>query len=153
MSFVYTVEHIAGEFNVWADLLSRWGAPVRVLRTAHLKLDNPEDDAEQLSKNLVWPTPKEIAIAQSSVQAENRTKGVLFQNVHGLLRNNKDQIWIPNSDIAMRIMIIAHGGSGGHRGFDSTKKVITQRFFWPGMEEELHFFYRNVFIVCKRCLV
>jgi hypothetical protein len=30
MSYRYTIEHIGGEDNLWADLVSRWGcAPVR----------------------------------------------------------------------------------------------------------------------------
>lgn len=37
-SFQYTIQHLAGERNVWADLLTRWGAPVQHSPTGHTAL-------------------------------------------------------------------------------------------------------------------
>jgi hypothetical protein len=47
-----------------------------------------------------------------------------------------------------RILVIAHNGSSGHRGFDSTKKIITDRFWWKDLNQDLKFFVSK----CLHCL-
>jgi hypothetical protein len=96
---------------------------------------------------------QEISEAQQSVQKEYRGKNVLIMDEKNrVLMNNKDQIWIPTQNIAKRIMIIAHCGSGGHRGFDSTKKVLLNDFFWKDSDDDLRFFFLSSCLNCLQTL-
>jgi hypothetical protein len=58
------------------------------------------------------------------------------------------QVWIPNDSLAQRIMIIAHSSSSGHRGYDSTKTIIRERFWWPDCLSDIKFFVSK----CLHCL-
>jgi hypothetical protein len=65
-----------------------------------------------------------------------------------LYKTAETRIWIPNDNLVHRIIIIAHNGSSGHRGFDSTKKIITDRFWWTDLHKDVKFFLSK----CLHCL-
>jgi hypothetical protein len=62
----FTIQHMAGEINVWADLGTRWGVPTLPTTDAELKVKRlrvPFDDY-QFRQSFVWPTLAEIIIEQ-----------------------------------------------------------------------------------------
>jgi hypothetical protein len=58
------------------------------------------------------------------------------------------KVWIPTQELAERILVIGHCGSAGHRGYDSTKTAISDRFWWDGMKADIKFFISK----CLHCL-
>jgi len=129
MCFRFVIHHITGELNYWPDLLSRWGSP----SSANL------DD-------LIWPTLEEISEQQHS--GITIPENVIMDLESRIYFTDAKQIWIPNESLAQRIMIIAHSSSSGHRGYDSTKKMIRDRFWWPGFLSDIKFFVSK----CLHCL-
>jgi hypothetical protein len=140
MSFRYIIHHITGEKNHWPDLLSRWGSPPRLLQTM-LKIVPPPANMV----NLQWPTIDEIR--ESQLKEEIPTNLRLDSNSK-VYMTDKEQVWIPSQNIAERILVIAHNGSSGHRGFDSTKEIIKVRFWWKDMNLDIKFFVSK----CLHCL-
>jgi hypothetical protein len=139
MSFRYVIHHINGELNHWPDLLSRWGSPSRTLKSMKLKVV-PVPNTE-----FIWPTMEEIANAQKAMTIPPNLKLDKNLNIHV---TDQNQIWIPNESLAERILIIAHTGSSGHRGYDSTKKIIRDRFWWKDFLSDIKFFVSK----CLHCL-
>jgi hypothetical protein len=141
--FRYVVEHIDGISNVWADILSRWN-----------KKDDPilasiSAFAPSIDEDFVWPTIEEILEAQEkSHDAANLHESLKFDMSDKLFKLN-GKIWIPSSDLQLRIMIIAHCSSSGHRGIDVTLKKIKDHFWWGDMDEDVENFVRS----CLHCLV
>jgi hypothetical protein len=141
MSFRYVIRHITGELNHWPDLLSRWGSPSRTLKTMKLKIVPPPVSLQ----DLIWPDLDEIRKAQF---AEQIPISVKLDDESKVYKTNNNQVWIPNDNLVQRILVIAHNGSSGHRGFDSTKKIITGRFWWKDFTLDLKFFVSK----CLHCL-
>jgi hypothetical protein len=140
MSFRYMIHHITGELNHWPDLLSRWGSPARCLRTLKLKVVSPPN------QEFEWPTYEEILQAQQDNL--NVPEKLRKDQESGLLKTDKAQVWIANDSLVERILIIAHSSSSGHRGYDSTKKIVTDRFWWKDLNSDLKFFVSK----CLHCL-
>jgi hypothetical protein len=122
-SFRYTINHITGENNVWADLLSRWGSE-KLSITPMMKIVETSLDIE-------WPTEEEIRTQQGKITQDEVDRYSLVLCEDGLYRrkilNEPDTIFVPDGYLATRIMIIGHSGSGGHRGYNSFKKVVMER--------------------------
>ena len=154
MAFEYRIQFIDGEKNVWADLLSRWGAAdfktrkeelttTKVNRVLMMPI-NPTID-----KDFVWPTLKDIQNAQ--IKYANEEKQVtLARGSDNIWRTASQLIWIPNGDrnLQIRLLIISHCGSAGHRAYDATCNVLKQVVWWSTMDEDL----RNFMNDCLHCL-
>ena len=77
--FDYEISHIAGDKNVWADLLSRWGAPGRQInRCARVSFWVATDRVqveeilethagEDYPPEEQWPTMEQVRTAQQGV--------------------------------------------------------------------------------------
>jgi hypothetical protein len=141
MSFRYVIHHITGELNHWPDLLSRWGSPSRTLKTMKLRVVAPPP-----SQDFVWPTWEEIVEAQRS--SPFIPPDLVYEDEKDLYQTESEQVWIPNESLAQRIMIIAHSSSSGHRGYDSTKQIIRERFWWKDCFSDIKFFVSK----CLHCL-
>lgn len=120
--FRYTVNHIAGTSNVWADMLSRWacqsavsvqvrrvvtrGAQQQQLATLH-----PLDD-----EHFVWPSLAEVQRVQKR-HVERPLPSWLSEREDGL-QLRYGMLWIPTEaiDLLNRLLIISHCGQQGHRG-------------------------------------
>jgi hypothetical protein len=140
MSFRYVIHHISGEMNHWPDLLSRWGSPARSLRTFKLKI------IPKPNQTFEWPTWEEIKTAQQN--SESIPSDLKLDDESNLYKTDKGQVWISNESLANRILIIAHSGSSGHRGYDSTKKIICDRFWWSDYLSDIKYFVSK----CLHCL-
>ena len=130
--FNYTIEHIPGESNTWADMLTRWAStdyshfPAR--RMSVLRVPLITDDLPEL--------PNISAIAESqAMNAPDTQSGFHREEIEGtdLWLNDAGQLYIPPQDTSMqlRICVAAHCGLGGHRGASATKKLVAEKVTWP----------------------
>lgn len=143
--FSYTVEHIPGESNLWADMLTRWASqdnenhPAR--RMAPLRVPLITEDLPDL------PSVASIAQSQSNVPPQT---GFSLRNMSGtdVWVNNEGKLYIPPEDTEMqlRICVAAHCGLGGHRGKTATKSIAKEKVVWPTLDADLDSF-------CQSCLV
>lgn len=118
----YTIAHIEGEKNVWADVVSRWGGAKpptvqRFKRVTRLQVQAEKQPLLRLldKTSFVWPTLTELAATQ---KAHARDIPVNFQAVDDGVYRSGDKIWVPQgaSGLLQRLFIIAHCGPQGHRG-------------------------------------
>ncbi|GMF10761.1 unnamed protein product [Phytophthora lilii] len=92
MGYQYEIHGIAGDDNVWANLLSRWGLSFRTvcaIRQVPLPL------SPQLEDNFVWPTMKTIFEVQNDAtppkDIKRSTKDLLLRDERGL---NKSEVCV-----------------------------------------------------------
>eukprot|EP00171_Calliarthron_tuberculosum_P021340 IDg21340t1 len=87
-------------------------------------------------RRIDWPDVSDIRKSQSTRIAKPPQE---FKMSQGLLKSSKDVVWIPESDtlLKMRIMIAAHTGLAGHRGWRTTKASISSCFYWKKMDEDV----------------
>lgn len=147
-SFRYTIVHIPGEENVWADLLSRWGSrqddPACDIRIASL-FSAPV--APELDPDFTWPSAADIKRSQADAKDKVTPLPSGLTEVDGILQNNAGATWIPHTDTALklRLCIIGHCGRGGHRGATTTLENIKGHFVWKDMKTDIATF-------CNTCL-
>jgi hypothetical protein len=172
--FSYIIQHVSGEVNVWADLLSRWGAgagqELRRARAARLVIPSrrgvvvfQEDDDTSSADGGLWPSEAEICQVQAAAvppQAQSGealsfeiVPGVSLSRMEGGLWVNGDgKVWIPaqdgESDLRTRLMVIAHSGTSGHRGREVALRAIQDKFWWPGLPQDVRKFVSD----CLQCL-
>lgn len=149
MEYRYTIEHIDGTHNVWADMVSRWAgtrpAPSVALKRVTLRRQRDEDQSEDTTSsrnewhggsvpirpfsdgNFVWPTVEELQAAQQR-HIVDRPQGLTRSRV-GLLCSD-DRIWIPSNEesLVQRLLVIGHCGAQGHRGRDALVNIVNRRF-------------------------
>jgi len=146
--FRYTIVHIPGEENVWADLLTRWAAPIAstALPSGSLSALFQAPLAPDLDPDFKWPSRSELIQLQNSALEEG-SNAPESRNCNGLFVFNDDSIWIPNSavQLQLRLCIIGHCGRGGHRGAATTYENIRAHFQWESMRSDIVSF-------CNTCL-
>ncbi|POM61981.1 hypothetical protein PHPALM_28920, partial [Phytophthora palmivora] len=136
----YTIEHIPGTTNLWADIVSRWrvsssvmAAAVRTRRdrptpVTSLSQLRPLTDAE-----FVFPTLEDVREAQAVAGRRGR-EGLHQPSVEeeGVVMV-EGKPWIPTAakDLLSRVFVVAHCGSQGHRGQDVMCTVLSERFYIP----------------------
>ncbi|GMG14688.1 unnamed protein product [Phytophthora fragariaefolia] len=150
-SYRYVIEHIRGEDNVWADMLSRWGnahaqrqdSTPRVQQIVVVPPLSPLEDEE-----FEWPTLDEIRNAQQ--QQHTRPEGVVWNEERACFVVDGDRVWIPTTgcDIAQRICVVAHAGRSGHRGERTTAAAVAAWCWWPRLVDEVTQFVRS----CIHCV-
>ncbi|KAF0716554.1 Aste57867_2784 [Aphanomyces stellatus] len=144
---LYTIYDIAGDLNVWADLLSRWGTDSPIIcPIVHV----PLKISPLRSSDFVWPTMAEIVDAQVRAAGENdfpdgdlvEDRVVVGDGELPLLKTPTGAVWFPStaSALQMRLCVVAHFGVGGHRGITATKKVLAERFWWSGLAVDVAYF-------------
>jgi hypothetical protein len=146
-TFPYVVECVAGEDNLWADLLSRWGNPEIETRTARmnkLALVSP-----LRADSFVWPTADAITALQRD-HPECVGHATWCPDKKCFL-SKSGQIWIPDDalDMQMRICVVAHAGAAGHRRLDATMKSVSDMFDWTSLKADV----KNFVTACLHCMV
>ncbi|KAG3060767.1 hypothetical protein PI125_g24834 [Phytophthora idaei] len=152
----YTIEHIPGEKNVWADIISRWH-PREIVRVAAVRTRRQQAVAvENLSRlrpleddGFVFPTQDNIQAAQQAAVQERSRLQIASEEVDGMVMiANKP--WIPTSakDLLTRIFVVAHCGSQGHRGSKSMILILNEHFFIVRLEDKVNKFVRKC-LLCK----
>ncbi|OWY94851.1 hypothetical protein PHMEG_00035302 [Phytophthora megakarya] len=136
MGYNYDNHDISGEDNVWADLLSRWGSSFKTvcaIRQVSLPL------SPQLDESFVWPTFKEIEVAQSGASPPSTMSKLTGDS---LWRDDEQRIWIPDdaAELQMRVSVVGHFGIAGHRGVATTVEKICGQSVWKGMNKDIELF-------------
>ncbi|OWZ12192.1 LOW QUALITY PROTEIN: hypothetical protein PHMEG_00014683 [Phytophthora megakarya] len=135
LEYRYSIEHIEGVHNVWADLISRWGGkPLpaarihsikRITRSKRRRGGQQQSSVQSLrpldQDGFVWPTIDE----KGSVQALYHTPqgATLYENE---LWRLKGRIWIPHEarDLTQLLLVIAHCGRNGNRHGESCRPFV-----------------------------
>ncbi|POM69893.1 Hypothetical protein PHPALM_13794 [Phytophthora palmivora] len=119
--FRYTINHIPGTHNVWADMLSRWAGQSAEMSIRRVTTRGAQQQQRCVLRPLdeesfVWPTFEEVRRAQKR-QRPQSLPSWLKVNENGIIMKGK-LIWIPTEEQALlrRLMIISHCGAQGHRG-------------------------------------
>lgn len=117
--FQYRIEHVDGEANLMADVMTRWmsgyrGKRCAIKRVTYRLLENavvPSPDSADFERPNVGP----IREAQLNFEA-SKPKGAT-RDSRGLCQVN-DHTWIPDEsdEPQLRLLVVAHCGVGGHRG-------------------------------------
>ena len=151
MGFKYHIEHITGEDNVIADLLSRWGSPETTISVNRLRFKPGQVNILQ-NKDFQWPSLTEIARLQESHLkfAPPKTKLIdrliqLGTRTTTLKCTENGRIWVPNEDLRVRLCVIAHAGLAGHRGIKQTSEILAKHFYWTRLTKDVERF-------CRQCL-
>ncbi|KAE8962456.1 hypothetical protein PR001_g29701 [Phytophthora rubi] len=158
LEYRYTIEHIEGVHNVWADLISRWGGRTLPAARFHSVKRFTRSRAAHCSNKMVsvvtplrpldaddfvWPTIEEIGREQA---LHTPPKGATLDD-SDLWRVN-GVMWIPSeaTDLTQRLLIIAHCGRNGHRGMHVMQNHIRRLFYVGGLD-------RIVKDFCAKCLL
>ncbi|GMF38278.1 unnamed protein product [Phytophthora fragariaefolia] len=153
----YTIEHIPGTTNLWADIVSRWRASPSVMAAAvRTRRDRPAPviSLSQLrplaDSEFVFPTLEDVREAQ--VAAGRRARDGLQQPAieeEGVVMV-EGKPWIPTAakDLLSRVFVVAHCGSQGHRGQEVMCTVLSERFYIPLLAKKVSTFIKNC-LLCK----
>jgi hypothetical protein len=94
-SYNYKIQHIKGEDNVWADLLSRWGAAGEIAlksrRTVILVCDMTIEEARVTpfqSTDFEWPNEIDLRKSQLALTV-NEKKGALLDPIDKLWKRKQ----------------------------------------------------------------
>ncbi|CEO95372.1 hypothetical protein PBRA_009638 [Plasmodiophora brassicae] len=97
-----------------------------------------------------WPTEKEIRDSQRFLSRDEKIEdGVYFDEADRLWKNESKAVLIPChqdcKSLRLRILVIGHCASAGHRASEVTKQMITERFFWTKINQDIE-------AMCQQCL-
>jgi hypothetical protein len=126
--FRYTINHIAGTANVWADMLSRWACQpsatptaARAVQVRRITTRGARRQEQVLlrpldAEDFVWPTLTEVERAQRRHTSRGVAAGLSIRDDGLIVKGNL--LWIPTEELALlrRLLIISHCGPQGHRG-------------------------------------
>lgn len=146
--FRYVIEHVSGDSNVWADMLTRWAVgPKSTTRPRTLKILLLAPVSPSTDDSLDWPSYKELEESQQKSADEVPKR---FKLIDGLLQDTQHVVYLPRTDnsIKLRVMIAGHTGISGHRGYRTTQKNIGNHFWWQGRDEDIESFTKS----CLHCL-
>jgi Integrase zinc binding domain len=154
-TYNYRIEHIAGELNVWTDLLTRWGAAVTRTTSTPRKDSTLHYGALFVAplamdtSNYNFPVAAEVLGMQKAAAHNPDLKEVPPKKrcANGLLVNEQGKIWIPLNAVCMqvRLCVIAHCGRGEHRGHQVTLSAIQDHYYWRGMSKDIKIFVGSCF--------
>lgn len=146
----FTVEHIPGESNIWADIFSRWANADHDLcsarRIASLIVSLITNDIPDL------PSIEVIEVSQLKCPPLKETAFSLTDHKgHQVWANAKYEMYIPADDTELqtRICIAAHSGLDGHRSKSATRQIIGSKVTWPTMGSDVNAFFHS----CLSCVI
>ncbi|GMF33910.1 unnamed protein product [Phytophthora fragariaefolia] len=168
MEYRFSIEHIDGVKNVWADMISRWAGCQRSISVGMKRLrrkrsrtvDNEPTESSRNKKtreqnplqhvtirpfnndNFEWPDIVALAAIQRRHEGE-RPRG-LTRNNDGLWTQD-NCIWVPSEDaeIVQRLLVVAHCGPQGHRGRDTLLEILQRRFLITRLRKRVDRFLRG----------
>ena len=146
-SYNYTIEHIDGTRNLWADAISRWGLPAPALRTTAVMavVQRPLHPFED--SDFVFPTEEAVVLSQNNTAIDISQRNDLSHSSEGIVLH-RGKLWVPEDqdEIFMRLCIVAHCGTMGHRGSRSTARRL-------GKYVSCRKFLTKVQNFCNACLL
>ena len=158
-AFDFDIEHMPGEDNNWADLLSRWGNPevharvcsrerlhaavLRVrpdrvlLEPAHDHRQAIGDDEQAAAPDEQWPTLEEIR-AEQKTRPPLPVYAVRYDKDCNVYRHATGGICVPDGAhrLRARILVISHCGAVGHFAQAETLLRLSNHFWWPSLKEQ-----------------
>ena len=147
--FNYRIEHVSGEENVFADILTRWlkgyrDEPKR-MRTICSLVRAPAQIIPT-ADDLVWPDIEAFANAQRTARDKPRDLEVGEDKVGRVER----RIWIPvdATELILKVLVVSHCGAMGHRGRDATESIVRENFQWASITIDVHEFVQG----CIHCI-
>jgi hypothetical protein len=148
MGYDYRIKDIAGDDNVWADLLSRWGRVRNVCAIFRV----PLKISPLMDKEFVWPTVDEVQRIQEVYVEKHGHPDDVKPPVavsDGVLRCTDGALWIPPdaAELQVRLCVIAHFGLAGHRGYDTTLDRLKPFCWWHNMANDVKYFVSR----CLHC--
>jgi len=142
----YVIEHLSGERNVWADILTRWAVKPRdTVRAMNISKLMFAPISPSLSEDFDCPSKTDLISCQGNAKATPPSR---FKNTEGIFQDSSGVVWIPSDCdhlLKLRILIAAHTGHGGHRGIQPSLDSLKRHFHWEGMKDDMKAF-------CKSCL-
>ncbi len=140
--FKFTVEHILGELNTWADFLTRWADfPARRISAFRVLLitgDLPElPSLEAIAKSQT----KSLPATDSGYSSSLTPTGEIWMDKAGKIFVREDDV-----EKLLRICLTAHCGLGGHRGLTTTSKVIKYKLRLTAMDADNKGFVRSCLV-------
>lgn len=133
LNLTYSTQHIAGEDNGMAEILTRWmrGYPVHVARVRRFR------DAQPRLRVNIAPGPNyESCPSRDCLVKMNQDTCEIppleaFTDEDGLI-HVEGAVWVPTDAHAMQLALltISHTGTAGHRGLKATLGMLTAAFRW-----------------------
>jgi hypothetical protein len=152
--FKYTIEHISGELNLWADILSRWGAGYKRTEVSGSALTGTmfEVPLQMTTPEAALPKLEDFLLAQKKAMKKLSHEAPATQGQHGLRVYDDCAVWIPSTaiDMRLRICVAAHCGSAGHRRKSVTIANMESHVRWSTMANDVSSFWKSV--CCARPL-
>ena len=150
-AFRYVIQHLPGDRNIWADMLTRWAVTpksninsnrVGKLKSLMMAPINPGVDSE-----LDWPPLQDIISAQNS--AKENPPSSFKQTDDGWVGSNGVH-WVSGGEdlLKLRILIAAHTGYRGHRNWRTTHATIRSHFRWNSLGKDVESFVKS----CLHCV-
>lgn len=109
---------------------------------------------DEKTAKLLYLMAKKSLHGYTAPLTENERKATKYYDlVDGLLvythpKSIITRVVIPSS-IRVLILRLLHGSPGCHRGFKPTLQIATQRFYWPGLTDDLRRWIR-AYSFCRR---
>lgn len=138
--YSYTIEHIEGDKNVMADIMTRWFSGYRNKRAASRKVRHIVITSDMVpstsDSSFIWPTVDEIRASQ---QNHIGNKPNMASGQRDGLWVYQGRTWIPEEDIALqlKLIVIAHSGRCGHRGAKATQDILKEAYTWKTMDTDV----------------
>jgi phage-related protein len=150
--FKYTIEHISGELNLWADILSRWGAGYKRKEVSGSALMGTmfKVPLQMTKAEATLPKLEDFLLAQKKAMKKLIHEAPTTQGQHGLGVYDDGVVWIPSTpiDMHLRIYVAAHCGSAGHRRKSATLANMESQVRWSTMANDVQQFLEKC-LLCK----
>ena len=154
--FNYEIEHINGEDNLWADLMTRWGAPIpvsdlhenptiKVRRIKNATIPEEMRVRPLQREEFKWPNFEEIKEEQKKWLNKEEFNNI---NSEGLIVTKSGKVIIPerSEDLKIRLCVIAHsGGNNGQLGYQAATRKLAEFCWWSGCDKDM-------LQLCNKCL-
>ena len=153
--FPYHIEHVRGEKNVMADMMTRWFAGYRGKRevcmarrvvTRSRAAAETRTDGANMDPESGWPSILEIKTVQDEYLQDRPRNARLNRGIYVV----NGRAWIPENahELHIRVLAMAHCGKSGHRGADATASIARERYTWSSLKEDCSEFVND----CLVCL-
>ena len=149
--FPYVIEHVNGEDNVFADILTRWCRGYRndrsQVKTVCSLVAISDEQMVPSADEVEWPDVNKFRISQEKY-ANDVTNDLELRLHHSeRLWKRNGNIWIPHTDedMKLKLLVVSHCGSMGHRGAAATKSVLKEMFYWKDMDRDAENFVSKCF--------
>lgn len=144
LSHKFAIHHIDGSDNVVADMLSRW----RINYPQHVRAANFQPGFSARIEQITWPSLSHISETQAKHINDEIVHHYKLQKsmMNGIpIYLKAQELYIPDDkELKLRLIVIAHSGSNGHRGVNQTLRNLN-KFYWQDKRTDVQQF-------CKLCL-